>query len=140
MNDAISGAGERSFFRRLLGFGGVSLVGLGIDVLGFTLLMLVVAQPWLANLISASAAVTFVFFASVRHIFRYQGGGLFSRYLLYVSYQIVAVAAASALIAWIYAVTRFPALICKAAILPLTFSANYFAMRLLTQELRKSAW
>lgn len=117
---------------RVIGFGGVSALGLAVDVLVFLVLTANAVGPLLANLLSAGLAVTWVFFASVRHVFGYQGTALWSRYLLYGLYQVVAVIAASVLIDWLFHATTLPALVCKVVILPVTFTANYLVMRWLT--------
>lgn len=97
-------------------------------------LLVVGALPFSANLISATCAVSFVYFASVRRIFRYRGRFLFGLFLAYVGYQAIAVAAASLGVAWLAAYVAPP--LAKILILPLTFGANYAFMAMLTGSAR----
>jgi putative flippase GtrA len=118
---------------RIVGFGGISALGLGLDCGLFILLVAAGAPPLLANLASAGTAVTFVFFASVRRVFRFRGGAVWARYLAYALWQAVAVTAASVAIGALAAHGGLPPLACKLALLPLTFAANYLVMALLTR-------
>lgn len=119
--------------RRLLRFALVSGVGLGLDFLLFLALIALSAEPFLANMVSAACAVSFVYFASVRKIFRYEGGFMLGFFLLYLVYQAVAVTAASWGVSFL--ATRFVSpVLAKVIILPLTFGANYLFMTLLTRK------
>lgn len=120
---------------RMLGFAGISAVGLGLDCFLFSILVTAEMPPAAANLVSAVAAVTLVFFASVRRIFRHQGGAVWPRYLAFIIYQVAAIASVSAAIGLLTTHTGVAALACKLVLLPATFTANYLMMGLLTSPM-----
>lgn len=117
---------------RVAAFAAVSGVGLGLDVGLFYTLTELGARAGFANLASAFAAVTFVYFASARRIFLYRGGFLLPLFALYVGYQVVAVALASWAVDAI-ALAGVAPILAKLMILPATFSANYLFMSYLTR-------
>lgn len=126
----------RSWFAllsRILGFGGISAVGLGVDCILFTALVVAGLPPAGANLISATVAVTMVFAFSLRRIFAYQGVAVWPRYLAYIAYHCVAVVAASLAIGLLVERLSFAPLAAKLALLPVTFAANYLMLALLTR-------
>lgn len=113
-------------------FGMVSGIGWLIDFCLFVSLGWLGAPVWAANMIGASVAVLFVFFASVRHVFEYEGGYLVGKLIAYVVYQAIAILAASLLID---ALTRWFGLapvLAKILVTPLTFYANFQFMSLIT--------
>jgi putative flippase GtrA len=105
--------------------------GLAIDTLLF-IALLPQLGPFLANLISAALAVTFVYFASVRRIFEYQGKFMLALFLLYLAYQAVGVTASSAAVAWLS--TIVPPVPAKIIIIPVTFAMNFLFMTWLTRR------
>jgi GtrA-like protein len=119
-------------FKRVLGFALVSGVGLGLDFAIFLLLVFAGLAPGYANLVSATAAVTFVYFVSTKQVFAYQGHFLFHLFVVYLVYQMLAVTVASWALASIVAAWGMAPAIAKLLILPATFSANYLFMSLLT--------
>jgi putative flippase GtrA len=123
---------------KVMRFGLVSAAGLALDLGLFLALMGLGAAPGPANAVSAAAAVTFVYFVSVRRIFSYSGDFLLALFAAYVAYQVAGVAAASLAVAWL-AENHLPALAAKLAILPVTFSANYLFMAFLTRRAPRSA-
>lgn len=123
----------RRLAARVLAFGLVSGVGLALDYGLFLLLVEQGLRAGVANLISAGAAVTFVYFVSVRRIFAYQGRFLFGLFTAYALYQVAAVAAASWAVDWLVTGARLAPVWAKAAILPLTFGANFLFMSWLTR-------
>lgn len=123
----------RRFAARVLAFGLVSGIGLALDYGLFLILAENGLRAGFTNLVSASAAVTFVYFASVRRIFDYAGRFLFRLFAAYVVYQLVAVAAASWAVDWLVSGPRVAPVWAKAAILPLTFFANFLFMSWLTR-------
>lgn len=123
-------------FRRILSFALVSGTGLCIDFAVFLSLIALGASSFWANAVSGTCAVTFVYFASVRRIFSYAGRFLFGLCLAYLAYQAVGVTAASLAVAYLSDNFVTPAL-SKVLILPVTFSANYIFMALLTSPHRK---
>jgi putative flippase GtrA len=125
----------RRFATRVLAFALVSGLGLALDFCLFLALVEAGARAGWANLVSASAAVSFVYFASVRRIFAYEGRFLLALFLLYLGYQALAVALASWAVDALTALLREPAL-AKGLILPVTFSANYLFMSFLTRARR----
>jgi hypothetical protein len=120
--------------RDIFKFAVVSAAGLALDFGIFIGLLAVDFLPFAANSVSATCAVSFVYFASVRRIFRYRGRFLFGLFLAYVAYQAIAVAAASLGVAWLAAYVAAP--VAKVLILPLTFGANYAFMSVLTGRAR----
>lgn len=124
---------SRTWLTRVVGFALVSGAGLAIDFgLFLALVELLNVRPGPANFVSAAAAVTFVYFVSVRRLFDYQGRFLLPLFALYVGYQVVAVAAASWAVDWL-AVNVFVPAVAKLVILPVTFSANYLFMSAITR-------
>jgi glycosyltransferase involved in cell wall biosynthesis/uncharacterized membrane protein len=117
---------------RLWGFGAVSGLGWTLDFLVFTLLVQTGADPAAANAVGASLAVTWVYFASVRRIFRYGGDSRRSRFAAYAVYQVVGITAASAAVSGIVLLTAAHPLFAKLAVTPVTFLANYLFMSWLT--------
>jgi putative flippase GtrA len=118
---------------RLAKFAVVSGLGLGLDVLAFCLLLGLGAAPFQANAAGASAAVTWVYFASVRRIFRYGGRSLRGRFAAYAAYQMAGIAAASWAVGGMVHLLGVQPLIAKLAVTPLTFLANYLFMAWLTR-------
>jgi hypothetical protein len=106
------------------GFAVLSGVGLTIDLGVFSALVHYGLRPGYANLVSATLAVTFVYFSSAKRIFRYSGRFLLPLFLLYVAYQLTAVLAASIAVDRLV-LAGFKPIITKFMILPVTFTANY---------------
>lgn len=119
------------FVERILLFAAASGSGLAIDFLLFVALAASGLAPGWANLVSGTAAVSFVYFASVRRIFRYGGRFLVGLFAAYLLYQAMGVALASWAVAMLAAIGWAP-LLAKLAILPVTFPANYLFMSALT--------
>lgn len=120
-------------FQKMIRFAVVSGTGLALDFVVFLSLIWFGVGSFTANAISGTCAVTFVYFASVRRIFSYGGRFLFGLFLAYLAYQAVGVTAASLAVAALSA-NLFPPPISKLLILPVTFSANYLFMSLLTRR------
>ena len=112
---------------RALGFAAVSGMGLAIDLSLFMILISCRASAGPASLLSGSAAVTFVYFASVRRVFSYDGRFLFTLFAAYLAWQAAGVSAASWAVAALVANHVAPFL-AKLLILPVTFPANYLFM------------
>lgn len=119
--------------RSVLRFALVSGTGLILDVGLFLVLAQTGWRAGIANFISATAAVTFVYFVSVKRVFAYRGKFLLTLFCLYLVYQIAAVALASYAVDSIVAYGAAPVL-AKALILPITFSANYLFMAYITRQ------
>jgi putative flippase GtrA len=117
---------------KVLGFAQVSGVGLGLDVGLFLLLVRAGWPPGYANFLSASMAVTFVYFVSTKRVFEYQGRFLMPLFLVYCAYQVLAVAGASWAVDRIAAFGIMP-IISKGLVLPFTFSANYLFLDFLVR-------
>lgn len=124
---------------RVLRFGIVSGVGWAIDFAVFALLVHGGASVLAANLVGASLAVTWVFAASVRRIFAYDGRFLFGRFALYAAWQVAAVAAASLAIDLLHRHAGIGPLLAKILVTPLTFACNYLFMAWLTGPDRSRA-
>jgi putative flippase GtrA len=116
---SISGAS----LRKLARFALVSGMGLAIDVGLFLILLTVAWRAGYANFLSATSAVTFVYFVSTRHVFAYKGRFLIHLFVVYLLYQIAGVTAASWAVGFIVQL-GLPPLLAKFLILPVTFSTN----------------
>lgn len=113
-------------------FAVVSGLGWLIDFSIFALLNSFGFPVWLANIVGATTAVLFVFFASVRKIFQYNGHYILWKLLTYIVYQIIAIVCASLLIDFIALQFGMLPIIAKIIVTPLTFYANFQFMSFLT--------
>lgn len=113
-------------------FAVVSGLGWLIDFSIFALLNSLGFSVWLANIVGATTAVLFVFFASVRKIFQYNGHYILWKLLNYIVYQIIAIICASLLIDFIALQFGMLPIIAKIIVTPLTFYANFQFMSFLT--------
>jgi putative flippase GtrA len=120
-----------SVLAMVVGFALVAGVGLALDFAIFLVLIVSGLGPGFANLISATTAVTFVYFVSTKQVFDYQGHFLYHLLVAYLVFQALAVAIASWAVAWLTEWGVNPA-IAKLLILPATFSTNYLFLRWLT--------
>jgi putative flippase GtrA len=133
--------GKLSLARRIVGlhltklvhFAGVSGTGLILDFCLFLALLSFRLPPFAANFASSCAAVTFVYFASLRRVFRYGGEFHASMFALYAAYQAFGIAAGSWVIQLLIGLGA-PGAVAKLAIVPVTFSANYLFMSWLTSN------
>lgn len=125
-----------SHITKIAKFAVVSGTGLGLDFAVFLTLIWTGISPFAANSVSGACAVTFVYFASVRRIFSYAGRFLLGLFLAYLLYQAIGVTAASVAVAFLSERFATPA-VSKLLILPITFTANYLFMALLTRRGRK---
>ncbi len=147
-------------FSRIGRFGIVSGLGLLMDFCISVVLREAGLPPFWANLCGAACAVTFVFIASVRHVFNASRTGRGRKYAAYMVWQAIAVPTASFVIAlltpaassavahvarWLpeaaaHAMQARPGvafIIAKAAFTPVTFYANFLFMGwLLTGRVR----
>jgi putative flippase GtrA len=119
-------------------FAVVSGIGLAIDFAVFLVLVELGLSPFAANAVSGASAVSFVYFASVRRIFSYQSGFLLGLFVAYLAYQAAGVTGASLAVGFLSA-HFVPPVVSKILILPVTFSANYIFMSLLTRSGRARA-
>jgi hypothetical protein len=118
-------------------FAGASGAGLLLDYAIYTALCEAGLPAGWANLISASAGVTFVFLVSAHRIFDSTGHFLTRLFAVYALYQVVAVTAASALVGTMTGVFDGQYLLGKTVVLPLTFTANYVFMAWLMTPRRR---
>ncbi len=118
---------------RVLAFGVVSGLGWLLDFGIFTALLSAGATPFLANAAGAACAVTWVYAASVRRVFRYHGRFLVAKFLLYALWQVVGVSAASWGVDRLVHAGGLTPIWAKIAVTPLTFAANYLFMAWLTR-------
>ena len=137
MQDRLADIGNLA--RKVVGFAILSAAGLAIDMGVFWVLVTLGLRAGFANLISASLAVTFVYFSSAKSIFSYHGGFLLRLFLLYAAYQVVAVLAASLAVDQLVVALGLAPLLAKVAILPVTFSANFLFMTFLLRAPRPVA-
>lgn len=125
-------AGRPGLVSKLLRFALISGAGLALDVGLFLVFVYFGLRPGYANLISASAAVSFVYFASTKRVFEYAGRFLFTLFMAYLAYQALAITLASWAVDAIVIAGIMPVL-AKGLILPVTFTANYLFLDFLTR-------
>jgi len=133
----------RSLTKSFLGFALIAGIGWLLDLLCFALLVkLSTVPPVLANMISSYVGVTFVWFASLRAVFKV--GGLRNQLylILYWGYQFLSISLYSWLIQYV-AKALFDAemwglalssmlLIAKIAVTPVNLVTNFIFMKYLT--------
>ncbi|WP_426345325.1 GtrA family protein [Alcaligenes sp. HNGD-HTN06] len=116
----------------IMRFGLVSGFGWLIDFVLFTTLTSIQTPVWLANIIGATTAVTFVFFASIKRIFQYDGHYLIKNLVVYLIYQVIAILLASFIIDLITSIAQIKPIYSKIIVTPFTFYANFQFMSYLT--------
>lgn len=109
----------------ILRFGIISGLGWLIDFCLFVALGWLSTPVWAANMVGASVAVLFVFFASVRRVFQYEGSYLVGKLVRYIVYQVIAILAASLLIDALTHGFGLAPVLAKILVTPLTFYANF---------------
>jgi putative flippase GtrA len=119
--------------KKLLQFGAVSGTGLAIDFCLFVTLLSLRVPAFAANAMSSFAAVTFVYFASVRRVFHYGGQFHAAMFASYAAYQVCGIGAGSWAVQSLI-LLGLPGAVAKLAIVPVTFTANYLFMSWLTSD------
>jgi putative flippase GtrA len=114
---------------QLLRFAGVSGTGLAVDYGVYTALTMAGAPAALANLCSASCAVTLVYFISLRHVFQSRPTHRTRPFASYAGYQALAVPLASVAVGAAEGVLDGQYLLAKSVIVPFSFAANFIFMR-----------
>lgn len=121
----------------LLKFGVISGLGWMIDFSIFVALGALGFIPGVANGIAATVAVTFVYFSSLRPIFKYEGHYMMRKLMSYWLYQLIAVALASIAVNFL-ADAGLHSVLAKIVVTPFTFLANFLFMRWLAEVGRSS--
>ena len=122
---------------RVMRFAFVSGTGLTLDFSLFLSLHGAGISAFLANCVSSAAGLCFVFFASVKHIFRVEDTFMFPMFWAYIAYQITGTVICSEVISALHhSGLGLSAAAVKIAILPITFLANYGFMAWLTSNHR----
>jgi putative flippase GtrA len=116
----------------LMRFGLISGIGWLIDFCLFAALTALKSPVWLANTASATTAVLFVFFVSVRRVFQYHGHYLLGKLLSYVVYQAIAILSASLIIDLLTRHFGLAPIVSKIIVTPFTFYCNFQFMSLIT--------
>ncbi|MDH6235418.1 GtrA family protein [Cryobacterium sp. CG_9.6] len=119
----------RARIREFVTFFGGSAVGLVIDLVGFSLLILTGLVPWQANAVSSSVALTAVYFLVVRFTFSAQAR--VTTYVAFFAWYGGTIVVFSVLIQAATTLTDWPPLICKLASIPISFGSNYLFSRYL---------
>jgi len=119
--------------RKVLHFAAVSGAGLTLDICLFLALLSLKVPAFAANAASSFAAVTFVYFAAVRRVFRYGGEFHVAMFATYAAYQACGIALGSWAVQALIAL-GLPGAAAKLGIVPLTFTANYLFMAWLTSN------
>ncbi len=122
---------------RAFRFGIVSGMGLALDLSLFVALLYGGVPPFAANTISSWTALTFVYCASVRRVFRYHGQFIVPLFVIYVLYHLCGTLFVSWGISGLAQAGVAPPLT-KVGIIPATFTANYLFMSWLTA--RRGRW
>ncbi|MFZ2586704.1 MAG: GtrA family protein [Alphaproteobacteria bacterium] len=108
----------------------ISGLGFVLDCTLFALLHLGLHTSALpANLASAAAAVTLVYFLSAHRVFNYQGQLLWPKFGAYVAYQTTVILLFSWIIATLALWLSTPALAIKLAVVPVQFLMNYLILK-----------
>jgi putative flippase GtrA len=131
--DVITFADIKWHAARAVRYGLVSGAGLVLDIALFLILVGAGLGPFAANIISSATGLTFVYCASVRRIFRYDGRFIVPLFAVYLLYHVCGTLAVSAAISTVVHAGVAPAL-AKVGILPVTFGANYLFMSWLTRK------
>jgi putative flippase GtrA len=122
---------------RAMQYGLVSGIGLAIDFALFLTLMRVGLSPFAANIVSSATALTFVYAASVRRIFRYHGQFIVELFAIFLIFHLIGTPFVSWIISKLAGFGVVPVL-AKVGILPATFAVNYLFMSWLTA--RRDEW
>ena len=126
-----------SVVRRLLSFAAGSSVGLVIDLGGFFALVSLGLAPWLANVISSSAAVTAVYLLVTRYAF---GARRRVRtYVVFVAWYAAVIVVSSTAIQLLAVSTAVDPFVWKLVSIPFTFAANFCFSLLLFRDRRLTA-
>lgn len=112
-------------------FGLVSGMGWLLDFSTFLLLSWRWLQPGPANVLGALLAITFVFFASTRHVFVYEGGFVWQKFFAYLGYQLCVIALFSAAIQALSTGFGLPPGLAKVLVTPVNFYTNFLFMSVL---------
>lgn len=132
----------KQFFK----FIGISGVGWALDFSIYVFLSQKLGWIIIANMISSSIAVSFVFFYSTKRTFCMNNKGLSlnKKYVFYLIYQIILITLTSYLIKQMsYIIIAFSntiskdmsKIISKLAITPVTMLSNFIVMKILTEKL-----
>jgi len=119
----------RARIQEFLTFFGGSAVGLAIDLVGFSLLILTGLVPWQANAISSSLALTAVYFLVVR--FAFAAEARVATYVAFFAWYGATIVVFSVLIQAAANLTDGPPLVWKLASIPISFGSNYLFSRYL---------
>lgn len=121
MRAAICKYGNLPIFR----YGLIALAGLTLDIVVFQTLVSLAGWVFLANVISAGCAVTFVYFASLHTIFT-ESKACARRFSLFVAYYAVSIAFFSWVIDALTLHLALLPLVAKLITVPASFLMNYF--------------
>ncbi len=114
---------------KLFVYGLYTVIGLSLDIATFlSLTHGAGVLPFWANIVGGALASTFVYYATVRRIFAYQGRFLMTKWLAYVGYICVALLVASALVQLIVSAWMMMPLVAKLMLVPVQFFLNYFVL------------
>lgn len=112
---------------RLLRFALTSGAGLALDIAVYTALNKLGVRAGIANLVSASCGVTFVFVVSARHVFSVRPDWR-RDFSLYVAWQATSIAGSSLLVDLLTSLLDGAYLAAKLLVLPVTFVSNFLVV------------
>ena len=122
---------------KIFGYGIVAGIAWLLDFTLFTALILASISPLVANLVSATTAVTFAFFISSKKIFYYEGDFLFAKFIVWFIYQAISIIFFSYLIDFLVNFLMVHGTVVKIGVTPITFYTNFmFISVLLTGRIR----
>lgn len=113
---------------RILRFGVVSGLGVALDYVVYSLLVHGGVTAGWAYVVGATCGLTFVFVASVRHVFESSHGFRVSAFAVYAAYQVISVALGALAVEWLDAALDGRYLLAKTIVLPITFGTNFLFM------------
>lgn len=115
--------------RQFLSFLGGSAVGLAIDLLAFALLLVLGLQPWLANAISSTLALTAVYFLVARYSFGARAR--ISTYVLFFAWYGATIVLVSLFVDTASSLSGWAPLVWKLISIPISFVSNFLFSRYL---------
>lgn len=127
----------RIFFR----FGALSGLGWILDFGSFTILAEIFSVPgFIANVLSSYVGVTFVYFASLKVVFRRSGAGRTMFLIIYLGFQFLSILLYSQILQTLAAellAIPFHQLAAKIIITPFNLISNFLFMKLLVRFMRR---
>lgn len=136
--------------RVFLGFALISGIGWLLDFTSYVIFSQVFGwDPFYANFASSMVGVTYVWFFSLKRLFKLEGGGGLGFLVVYWIFQALSISAYSKMVSFTVATGVMPqlphylpppAVVAKIFFTPFNLVTNFLFMKFLTQRMRKGAW